>query len=498
MKQLRPYQQKAVDEIREALVKYRRVLFQLPTGGGKSLCMSYIAFNSQKYGHRVLLLSHRSEILLQNGGALAEAGLDVEYINPKSKQVPSGSICVGMAQTLRRRVEKEEWREFLKTISLCIVDESHDCSFDFIYPCLSDSCFRLLVTATPCRQGKQAQLGEFVKAMVTGVSVKELISMGYLAPARHFSIAAPKLDDVELDSNTKEYNQKSLARKFEDKRVYEGVVNEWLRICPTRKTIVFCVSSKQAIEITKILVERGVKAKYLLSGSFEDDNAYSGERNEITDAFKRGDFNVLVNVGITTAGFDCPDVDCIVANFATTSMSKWKQAIGRGSRIAEGKKDFIILDAGDNIRRLGFYDQDTQYSLWHDVSQGGGLQPMKTCPQCGEMLPCTLHQCPKCGHIWHTEKELVQLHLEEVAQEETQSLSAWAAQKKLEGWSLHRILFQTCLANIGEEKKAFIEVYTTLYPEKGIKAANAYWYIFNKQIWSKSKRKQSNQNNLPI
>lgn len=509
MIQLRDYQQESVEEIRTALAKYKRVLFQLGTGGGKTVIFSYITASSQKYNRKVLIVSNRSEILTQNGGSLERMGLRVEYINPKNRNVPQGNVAVGMAQTLQRRVAKEEWREYLKTIELCVVDEAHTQDADFIYPYLSESCFRLLVTATPRRQGKQNQLGEFAKAMVTGISVKELIQRGYLAPARHFTIAAPKLDDVEIDSNTKEYNQQSLARKFEDKRLYQGVLDEWMRICLERKTIVFCVSSKQAIEFTKMLVERGVKAKYVLSGKFEDDSMYSGERNEVIEGFRNNEFQVLVNVGVAVAGTDIPDVTCIVANYATTSMTKWRQSIGRGSRICEGKKDFIILDAGDNIRRLGFYDTNVEYSLWHDISQGGGLQPMKDCPVdkqdinhnkgCGARVPATCKVCPCCGFKFLTEKDEIQLHLEEVAENEEKNLVAWAAQKKLEGWKLSRILIQCCLANPNEEKKAFIEVYTKLY-NKTKDEANKYWFVFKKNVWSKIKQKSplSQARTLPL
>lgn len=498
MIELREYQKTAVDEIRTALAKYRRVLFQLGTGGGKTICFSYIVSQSQRLNRKVLIVSNRSEILTQNGGALERMGLKVDTINPKNRDVPTNNVAVGMAQTLQRRVQKAEWREYLQKIDICIVDEAHCCDFDFIYPYLRDNCFRLLVTATPRRQGKQAQLGEFVKAMVTGVSVKELIRLGYLTPARHFTVVAPRLDDVELDTNTREYNQKALARKFEDKRLYQGVIDEWFRICPERKTIVFCVSSKQAIEFTKELVERGVKAKYVLSGKFEDDSMYSGERSDVIEGFRNNEFQVLVNVGVAVAGADFPDVTCIVANYATTSMTKWRQSIGRGSRICEGKKDFIILDAGDNIRRLGKYDDDIVYSLWHDVSQGGGIMPMKDCPTdkqdvnhkkgCGERVPATCKICPCCGFKFLTEKDEIQLHLEEVAENEEKDLVAWAAQKKLEGWKLSRILIQCCLANPDDEKKAFMEVYTKLY-NKTKEEANKYWFVFRKNVWSKIKSK---------
>lgn len=502
MIQLRDYQQEAVDEIREVLGAFRWVLFQAQTAFGKTITFSYITLCSQKYNRKVLILSNRTEILTQNGGSLVRAGLDVDYISPKNKELPTKNVVVGMAQTLRRRLQSDEWKEYVKSVELVIVDECHCCDFDYVYSYLSDRCFRILVTATPRRQGKQEQLGKFAKVMVVGIGTKELIKRGYLTPARHFTVAAPKLDDVAIDSNTREYNQKSLAAKFEDKRLYQGVIDEWFRLCKDKKTLVFCVSSKQAIDYTKMLVERGISAKYVLSGSFDDDTAYSGERSEVFDAFKRGDFQVLVNVGIAVAGTDIPDIECIVANFATTSMSKWRQAIGRGCRIAPNKKEFFILDAGDNIRRLGMFDTEVSWSLWHDTSSGGGLQILKDCPEdkidinhkhgCGARVPVSCKVCPACGFKFPTDKDMVQLHLEEVSEnDEEDDLVSWAAKKKLEGWNLNRILIQCCLANVDEDKKAFTEVYTSLYPEKTQKDVNRYWWMFKKNFWDKIKSKHN-------
>lgn len=501
MIRLRDYQQDAVDEIRTALAKYRRVLFQAQTAFGKTITFSYIALCSQKYNRKVLILSNRTEILNQNGGALQRCGLDVDYISPKNRNIPTKNVSVGMSQTLRRRLQSEEWQEYVKNIELLIVDEAHVCDHDFIYDYMSEQCFCLLVTATPRRQGKQRQLGELARAMVTGIGTKELIKKGFLTQARHFSVAAPKLDDVEIDSGTREYNQKSLARKFEDKTLYNGVIDEWFRICKDKKTLVFCVSSSQAIEYTKELVKRGVAAKYVLSGRFEDDSSYSGERSEVFDSFKRGDFQVLVNVGIAVAGTDIPDIECIVADFATTSMSKWRQAIGRGCRVAPNKKEFYILDAGDNIRRLGFFDTDIEWCLWHDVSSGGGIQALKDCPAdkidinhkkgCGARVPTSCKVCPCCGFKFHTDKDLIQLHLEEVAEkDDADDIASFAASKKLAGWSVPRILINVCIANPKTMKKAFSEAYLTINPDKTDMEANRYYFVFMKQFGEKIKRKK--------
>ena len=293
---LRPYQETSVNEIRTALAKYCRVLFQLPTAGGKTIIFSYIAQTSAKYNRKVLILSSRTEILQQNGGALERMGIDVAYINPKARKVPEARVCCGMAQTLRRRVEKEDWQEFLKTVELVIIDECHETVSDFVHEFLAPKCFVLGVTGTPRRYGNMGQLGSLYKAMVIGVSVKELEDLGYLSTATHYSIACPKLEDIPIDGGVGDFRQKLLAQAYENKMMYTGVVSEYMRLCPNTKALCFCVSAKQAIEVTKEFLLNGIEARYLLSGSFDSDEMYSGERSDVIDDFKANKFKVLVNV----------------------------------------------------------------------------------------------------------------------------------------------------------------------------------------------------------
>ncbi len=501
MIQLRDYQQQAVKEIRDALSTYRRVLFQLGTGGGKTVCFSYMAFASQKYNRKVLIMSDRSEILMQNGGALERMGMSVQYVNPKNKDIPTSNCVCSMSQTMKRRLQKEEWVEWIRTVDFCIVDECHLCTHDFIYGYLTTKCFVLGVTATPARTGNKKQLGEIFKAMVTGVSVKTLIEKGYLSKAKHYSIAAPKLD-IKIDYGTGDYNHKDLSAVFESRTRYSGTVSEYLRLAKGKKAICFCVSSKQCIEITKEFNDKGVSAKYVLSGTFDEDIDLSGERERIINEFKKNKFDVLVNVNCLTAGFDCPEVECVILDFATVSMARYRQAIGRGARVTENKHEFTILDCGDNYKRLGLYDADVEFSLWHSVGNGGGLQVLKDCPTdkidvnhkhgCGSRVPTSCKVCPACGFKFPTDKDMVQLHLEEVSEnDEEDDLVSWAAKKKLEGWNLNRILIQCCLANVDEDKKAFTEVYTSLYPEKTQKDVNRYWWMFKKNFWDKIKSKHN-------
>ena len=361
MIELRAYQQKAVEEIRTALNKYRRVLFCAPCGMGKTICFSYIAGKQHALDRKVLIISNRCEILNQNGGAIENFGIDIEYINPHNRKIPKKKVVCAMAQTLKRRILKPEWEEYIRSFDFFIIDECHSCDSDFIHPYIGQKAFLLGCSATPVRRSHQAQLGHFYKAMVVSVTVKELIGLRFLSRSHHYSIIAPSLEGLNIDSGTGDYNRKQLAARYESKKLYTGIVKEYLRLTPHKKTICFCVSARQAIEITQEFNHNGVSAKYVLSGSFDEDATYSGKREQVFDEFKHNEFEVLVNVSVCTAGFDQRDIEVVILNFATVSLSKYLQAVGRGSRVTDTKHDFYVLDAGCNVNKFCIYEADRQF-----------------------------------------------------------------------------------------------------------------------------------------
>ena len=337
--------------------------------------------------------------------------------------------------------------------------------------------------------------------MVESVSVKELIGLGYLSKSHHYSIVAPSLDGLKIDSGTGDYNRQQLATRYESKKLYVGIVDEYLRLTPHKKAICFCVSARQAIDMTKEFLDNGVSARYILSGSFDEDSTYSGKRDEVFEAFKRNEFEVLVNVSVCTAGFDQRDIEVVILNFATVSLSKYLQAVGRGSRITDTKHDFYVLDAGCNVSKFGVYEAERKFCLWHDDHKSSGVMALKECDTtkkdcngkfgCGQLVPSTVKVCPACGYVFRTEQYEYQLHLEEVAENnEDDTIAGMVAKRKMDGWSTARIMVQVCLRNAGQERKAFIEAYRVLNPHKDINDALKYWYVFKKQVWDKMKQRR--------
>lgn len=503
MIQLREYQSALVQQVREAFRKHKHVIMQSPTASGKTFIFSYIAQNAYKKGRRIMICSDRTELLSQNGGSLEKFDLNPEYISPKTKQIPQGQVCVSMTQTIIRRIKsKPEWLEFLHAFDLLIIDEAHCQIANYLLQSLSSKTYVIGATATPIRSSGQRQLGEDYSHIITGCSVKHLISLGFIVPCNHYTVDAPDLSSIPIDTKKGDYNTKQMSKVFEQKEKYEGIVKEWLRITPNTKTICFCASSEQAIQITKEFTEVGVAAKYLLSGSFEDDDMYSGERSELIEELRTGDLTVLVNVGIAVAGLDVPNLETCITAFATVSLSKWLQALGRCARISPGKAAYSCLDFGGNVQRLGLYQDERRWGLFYETKNGGtSIAPTKLCPEdktdihgikgCGGLILSTAKKCPFCGYYFANKREIYEVELSLVTEDgrdEKEHIDVYIANRIKLGWSNNRILATICAKNSDNPKKAYMEAIKYLRTKEGKPIDPKSWFFFSNNIL-KSKNK---------
>ena len=178
---LRDYQVKAVAAIRAAFTQYRRVLFVLPTGGGKTVIFAYITSHAAAKGNRVIVLAHRQEIADQISVALTAMGVPHGRIQP-GYAMTDDLVQVGMVQTVARRLEA------IPAPALLVIDEAHHAvagtwaKIAAAWP----NAKVLGVTATPERLDGVG-LRDAFDQMVVGPDVRELIDAGYLAPFRYLA-----------------------------------------------------------------------------------------------------------------------------------------------------------------------------------------------------------------------------------------------------------------------------------------------------------------------
>lgn len=439
---LRSYQQDCFFNIKKLFAKNKKhIIVQMPTGGGKTIVFSEIAKSVANKSNKVLILTNRVELLTQAGGSIKRTGLNSFYIQEGCKVVSDAFNCfIAMTQTLQRRVKDEYWINFLNSIDLLIIDECHIQSFNYIFEFFKDK-YVLGFTATPKRSGKMRQLGLDFDEILATVTVKELIDSDYLVNDDYYGLDTPNLNGVEIDRMKGDYKEGQLFQKFNTPQLYSGVVKNYIDICNNTKALVFCVNIEHCISTAKEFEKNGIKAKFIVSDIsnpklkdnqtegekaryierkrvydlFQDNKHLTDTREKIFKDFAEGKFNVLINAGIATTGYDCPSIETIILNRSTISLTLLLQMIGRGSRINEGKTHFNILDFGGNCSRLGYYTEDRYWCLWHDEYKGEGLPPIKSCGHdnngkqikqtndlftqkgCNRLILASYNICPFCG-----------------------------------------------------------------------------------------------------
>jgi superfamily II DNA or RNA helicase len=441
MIRLYDYQVELIKSVRsEMMAGRRRILVQSPTGSGKTVVFSYIVKEMERKGKRALIITDRIELLFETGGTLAEFDLNpFSIVAGQMKEPPKHQVYIAMSQTLRRRIER--WPDFFRSFDVVIMDECHKQEFN---PYFETNCFNgayiLGFSATPTRSGKQRQLGKDFEVLVEGLQVPELIKRGKLVRDKYFGIAGADMKGVRLNSFG-DYQESSMFDRFNKRELYKGVVENWQRIASGTATLVFCVNIQHTIETCKAFNESGITAKFLVSDvslpihgegaagkvrqeikmaeyeNYRESFAkYSGDRELVVADWKANKFSVLVNAGILTTGFNRRDIQTIIVNRATTSVALWLQMIGRGSRTYTSKTHFNILDFGGNVAKLGYYNQQREWTLWHDEAKSGGAPPVKECGNdgkpdkrmnlgCGCRVFASARICPFCGFIFEQEKK---------------------------------------------------------------------------------------------
>ena len=383
--QLRPYQLQAVDEIRAAFKDTKRVVLCLPTGAGKTVVFSEIVRRVLEKGNRVAIVTHRRELLSQAGKL--------------------NRCDILMVETLNNAIKRGEVN--LNDYKLLVIDEAHIGNFSKVLEGFDG--FVIGATATPVSKPPMAQ--RYGK-LVDSVGIADLIAQGYLCTPKTY--AMHPVDTSKLASRMGEFTAQSLNDAFNRPKVFEGVVDQFCSKWADKKAIVFCVN----IEATKATALQFAR-KLGFHRVFEVHSKLPAElRAQIMADYIASKDGILVNCGIATTGFDCPDIEVVVVNRATQSVALWLQMVGRGSRPAPNKSEFTILDFGENVHRLGFWQEPRDWSKAFEGTEkkGTGVAPVKDCPCCGAVLYASSRFCEFCGEVFQTEaKQATEGVLQEMA-----------------------------------------------------------------------------------
>ncbi len=359
-RKLYPFQEDAVNNIFNKLVTMppnANLLFQLPTGGGKTIIFSEIARRYiEQFNKKILILTHRIELSRQTHDVLTELGIKNKVINSEVKLLPSQNeyqSFTALVETLNNRLQEND--NFLEDIGLVIVDEAHNNSFRKIFHYFNEVNI-LGVTATPLSSNKKLPLYQTYNDLIIGESIATLIETGFLCEGITYSY------DVNLSSlrvgNNGEFTVGSHELLYTQAIMQSKLLEAYEEVGKGTKTLIFNAGILTSRAIYETFKKKGYPVRHLDS-TFSDK-----ERAETLEWFRKTKDGILSSVSILTTGFDEPEVETIMLNRATKSLTLYHQMIGRGSRVLPTKKQFKIIDLGNNSRRFNLW----QYPIdWKHV-----------------------------------------------------------------------------------------------------------------------------------
>ena len=240
-------------------------------------------------------------------------------------------IIVGSVQTLCRDSRLALFnKSYFDTI---IIDEAHHALSTSYQAILNyfDTADILGVTATPDRSDMQ-NLGKVFDSLAYEYTLRDAINSGYLVKIRVQTLPL-HIDFTNVKITAGDFQAGDIGRVLDP---YLEQIADTLLDYKDRKIVVFLPLIETSQKFCKMLIERGFNAAEV--------NGNSKDRNEITEDFANGKYNVLCNSMLLTEGWDCPSVDCVIVLRPTKSRALYTQMIGRGTRLCEGKDHLLVLD----------------------------------------------------------------------------------------------------------------------------------------------------------
>jgi len=399
--ELRDYQKEAVEGLYSYWAKGagNHPLIVAPTGSGKTAIIAQIVRDAMSFPNtKVLIVSHVKELLEQGAkGLLAmypEADFGFYSASLRQKRLDRPITFAGIQSVWERAFD------MIPAPDLVLIDEAH------MLPKNTETRYGQFIrdlticnpqvkvvglTATPYRldsgflhKGK----GAVFDGIAYDIPVSRLMEEGWLSTV-YSKGGLKQIDLTNVGRRGGEFIESELAAAASDPELVRATVEEICRLGVDRKSwLIFASGIGHANMLADGLRDLDIGAE-VVTGS--DDMA---ERGRKIANFKSGKLRALVNCNVLTTGFDAPSVDLVALVRATESTGLYIQMVGRGTRLAPGKEDCLLLDYGGNVARHGFIDTPNPKK---NGGTGDGKAPVKACPSCNTFCHAAVRVCPECA-----------------------------------------------------------------------------------------------------
>ncbi len=393
-----PYQVIGINQVaRKSAAGIRRILFQLATGGGKTVCFAGLVkrYLDKNPGKKVVIFVHREELLRQAYKTLF-SWYDIVSIpvTADTSYFPNGKVYAAMVETAYNRLKNNP--NYFGDVGLVIIDECHIGNFKKLYSYFPDA-LTVGFTATPIAASKKDPLKNYFDDIVCAVDIPNLIEFWRqdhakgLVPNRTIDIAG--INRRELAIKNGEFDDRKMGATYSSVRHVQNCLKAYKDHCSGKKTIIFNCNVEHSKKVADTFKAFGLPCRHL-------DGEMENERKPYIEWFRQTPGAILCNVGILTTGFDEPSIEAVIVNKSTMSLPLWLQMTGRGARPHPGKEQFLIIDLGGNGLVHGDWSEARN---WVDLFKNPpepnatGEAPVKKCGNCSTLIHASQIICPHCG-----------------------------------------------------------------------------------------------------
>lgn len=373
---LRDYQQLAKEKIFNKWNCVDNILYQMPTGTGKTRLFTSIIRDINVWGlrhninYRILIIAHRSELIEQSSRSLDKYHIKHGVLagTMKDKRDLTQAIQVASIQTIIHPSNRclIEGLQF----DFIIIDEAHHAvanSYQKLWKFCPNSK-KLGVTATPWRMNNSG-FAQIFDAYIPSMSIKEFIQKGWLAAYQYYSIPSDSeiiksiesIRDFDIEGD---YKSSVLTQVFDTSKIRAQLYNSYAKNALGKKGIIYSISREHSEHICSQYRSHNIAIENI------DSETPAKTRENIIKAFKNGEIDIIVNVDIFSEGFDCPDIEFIQLARPTKSLVKYIQQVGRGLR-KNGNKRCVILDNVGMYSRFGLPDEERD---WESFFYGNKIE----------------------------------------------------------------------------------------------------------------------------
>ena len=329
---------------------------------GKSLIISKIA---HEINRPTLVLQPSKEILEQNYAKAVSFGSKPTIYSASCGIKELSAMTYATLKSIKKDVAR------LKDIGIdtLLIDECHSgyspeegsefMEFMSEFP----EAKVLGFTATPCRlrtyssmlEGNYSKLNmltkdehNFFKKIVHVTQIQELTSQGFWCPLKYERWSFDE-SALMLNSTGAEYTNESIKESIVRNGLNNSIYKRLLQLMNERKAILVCMDSIESCN----RISEFMNARMGAITGVVTSLTTKKKREQIISDFKEGKLKIVFNYSTLATGFDFPELDCVMFGRPTFSYSTYYQILGRAVRIHPDKKEALIVDCCDNMRRFG-------------------------------------------------------------------------------------------------------------------------------------------------